>query len=108
VKVKAKNYLVMMSIVLVVADDPKELHVAMLVWLAKTKLLNCSSLPSVQKNRQGDVNTFNVAKCDKIFDELLERGNIKLSHTFNVLNVTRYGIKLNLSFALHCGCYYQL
>jgi hypothetical protein len=66
-------------------DDPKELHVAKLVWLAKTKLLNCSSLRSVQKNQQGDVKfTFNVAKCDKIFDELLERGNIKLSHTFNV------------------------
>jgi hypothetical protein len=25
--------------------------------------------------------TFNVAKCDKIFDELLKLGNIKLSHT---------------------------
>jgi hypothetical protein len=25
--------------------------------------------------------TFNVAKCDKIFDELLKHGNIKLSHT---------------------------
>jgi hypothetical protein len=25
--------------------------------------------------------TFNIAKCDKIFDELLKHGNIKLSRT---------------------------
>jgi hypothetical protein len=25
--------------------------------------------------------TFNITKCDKIFDELLKHGNIKLSHT---------------------------
>jgi hypothetical protein len=25
--------------------------------------------------------TFNVGKCDKIFDELLKNGNIKIKHT---------------------------
>jgi hypothetical protein len=25
--------------------------------------------------------TFNVGKCDKIFDELLKNGNIKINHT---------------------------
>jgi hypothetical protein len=26
---------------------------------------------------------FNIAKCDKIFDELLKHGNVKLSHTIS-------------------------
>jgi hypothetical protein len=39
-------------------------------------------LQSVQKKRQEDVKfTFNVGKCDKIFDELLKNGNIKINHT---------------------------
>jgi hypothetical protein len=34
------------------------------------------------KNRQEeDKFTFNVAKCDKIFDELVKSGNIKVSNT---------------------------
>jgi hypothetical protein len=38
----------------------------------RTKLPTCSSVQSVQKNRQREVKfTFNVAKCDKIFDKLL-------------------------------------
>jgi hypothetical protein len=37
----------------------------------------CSSLQSVQKKQEEDVNfTFNVGKCDKIFNELLKNGNI--------------------------------
>jgi hypothetical protein len=36
----------------------------------------------VQKKRQEEVKfTFNVGKCDKIFDELLKNGNIKINHT---------------------------
>jgi hypothetical protein len=62
-------------------DEPKEVYVAELVWLAKVKLPICSSLYSVQKNWQGEAKfTFSVSKCDKIFDELLKSGNIKLSH----------------------------
>jgi hypothetical protein len=34
------------------------------------------------RHKRGEVKfSFNVAKCDKIFDELLRNGNIKLSHT---------------------------
>jgi hypothetical protein len=41
-----------------------------------------SSLQPVQKNQQEEVKfTFNVAKCDKIFDELVKSGNIKVTHT---------------------------
>jgi hypothetical protein len=43
--------------------------------------LACSSLQPVQKKRQEEVKfTFNVGKCDKIFDELLKNGNIKINH----------------------------
>jgi hypothetical protein len=63
-------------------DEPKEVHPAKLICLAKAKLSACSSLQPIQKNRWGEVKfTFNVAKCDNFFDELLKNGNIKLSHT---------------------------
>jgi hypothetical protein len=56
-------------------------YVAELVWSTKDKPLSCSSLQLVQKNRQEEVEfTFNIAKCDKIFDELLKSGNIKITH----------------------------
>jgi hypothetical protein len=39
-------------------------------------------LQSVQKKWQEEVKfTFNVGKCDKIFDELLKNGNIKIDYT---------------------------
>jgi hypothetical protein len=34
----------------------------------------------VQKNKQEVKFIFNVAKCDKIFDELVKSRNIKLTH----------------------------
>jgi hypothetical protein len=63
-------------------DESIDLFTAELVWPAQAKPSSCSSLQSIQKNRQEEVKfTFNVAKCDKIFDELLKNGNIKLAHT---------------------------
>jgi hypothetical protein len=48
----------------------------------KAKSSTCSSLQPVQKNWQEEIKfTFNVAKYDRIFDELLKNGNIKLTHT---------------------------
>jgi hypothetical protein len=55
------------------------LHVAEFVWLAKAKSSARSHLHSAQKGKVKF--TFNVTKCDKIFDELHKNGNIKLSHT---------------------------
>jgi hypothetical protein len=53
-----------------------------MVWPKQAKSSACSSLQSVQKKRQEEVKfTFNVGKCDKIFDELLKNGNIKINHT---------------------------
>jgi hypothetical protein len=56
---------------------PKKLQVAELVWPAKAKSVARSPLLFAQKGKAKF--TFNVAKCDKIFDELPKNGNIKLS-----------------------------
>jgi hypothetical protein len=53
-----------------------------MVWPKQAKSSAYSSLQPVQKKRQEEVKfTFNVGKCDKIFDELLKNGNIKINHT---------------------------
>jgi hypothetical protein len=53
-----------------------------MIWPKQAKSSTCSSLQPVQKKRQEEVKfTFNVGKCDKIFDELLKNGNIKINHT---------------------------
>jgi hypothetical protein len=57
---------------------PEKIQVAKLVWPAKTKYAACSPVHSSQKEKVKF--TFNITKCDKIFDELLKHGNIKLSH----------------------------
>jgi hypothetical protein len=52
-------------------DESTDVHIAKLVCPTQTKPSICSSLQSVQKNQQEKVKfTFNIAKCDKIFDEL--------------------------------------
>jgi hypothetical protein len=64
-------------------DESTDVYTTKLVWPAQAKPSACSSLQPVQKNRQEEVKfTFNLAKCDKIFDELLKNGNIKLTHIF--------------------------
>jgi hypothetical protein len=63
-------------------NEPKEFYTAEMVWPEQAKSLACSSLQSVQKKQQEEVKfTFNVDKCDKIFDELLKNGNIKIDYT---------------------------
>jgi hypothetical protein len=55
------------------------LHVVELVWPARAKSSTRSHRHLAQKGKVKF--TFNIAKCDKILDELLKHGNIKLSHT---------------------------
>jgi hypothetical protein len=63
-------------------DESTEVYVAEMVWPKQAKSSACSSLQPVQKKRQEEVKfTFNVGKCDKIFDELLKNDNIKINHT---------------------------
>jgi hypothetical protein len=62
-------------------DESAEVYAAKMVWPKQAKSSACSSLQPVQKKRQEEVKfTFNVGKCDKIFDELLKNGNIKINH----------------------------
>jgi hypothetical protein len=68
-------------------DEFADICTTELVWPMKAKPSPCSSLQLVQKNRQEEVKfTFNVAKCDKIFDELEKSGNIKATHTLPPLD----------------------
>ena len=60
-------------------DEKKEF--GQFIWPSDAKPCSCSSLKTIPKNRQEQVCfTFDVSKCDRIFDELLRNGNIKLSH----------------------------
>jgi len=60
------------------SDDEKK-EVAEFIWPSEAKPCSCSSLKPISKNRQEQVCfTFDVSKCDHIFDELLRSGNIKL------------------------------
>ena len=62
-------------------DDSKEVYAAEFVWPSKAKPGSVPSLKPIQKNRQEEPKfTFDVSKCDRIFDELLKNGNIRLSH----------------------------
>jgi len=66
-------------------DDGKEVYAAEFVWPSKAKPCSCPPLKPTQKNRQKNHQdemrfTFDDSKCDRIFDELLKNGNIRLSH----------------------------
>jgi hypothetical protein len=54
-------------------DESTYVYTTELVWPTKAKFSTCSSLHPVQKNQQEEVKfNFNVAKYDKIFDELVK------------------------------------
>jgi hypothetical protein len=62
-------------------DESAKVYAAEMVWPKQAKSSACSSLQPVKKKRQEEVKfTFNVGKCDKIFDQLLKNGNIKINH----------------------------
>jgi hypothetical protein len=62
-------------------DEGKDVHAADFAWPSNDKSCTFGSLKPIQKNRQDNINfTFDVSKCDRIFDELNRLGCIKLSH----------------------------
>jgi hypothetical protein len=72
-------------------DSDKEVYVDELIWPSKEKSYSCSSLKPASKGRQEEIKfTFDVSKCDHIFDELLESRNIKLTHTLPPLNELKW------------------
>jgi hypothetical protein len=63
-------------------DESSEVLTTEFVWPSKAKSLTCNALKPTHKKRQDDIKySFDVVKCDKIFDELHMGGYIKLSHT---------------------------
>jgi hypothetical protein len=63
-------------------DEGKEVYAAEFVWPSKDNPSTCASLKPVRKNRHEEVKfTFDVSKCDRIFDELAKAGKLKFSHT---------------------------
>ena len=54
------------------ADEDNEVYTAEFVWPSAAKPSSCASLKPVQKNRKEEMKfTFDVSKCNRIFDELL-------------------------------------
>jgi hypothetical protein len=63
-------------------DDNKEIYPAKIKWPAENKMVTCPSLKSIHKNRGEEMKfTLNFSKCDKIFDELLKFGYIRINYT---------------------------
>jgi hypothetical protein len=62
-------------------DDSVDICIAEWTWKSKSKPFVCSALkPTPQKNRQEEMKfTFDVTKCDRIFDLLLQEKQISLS-----------------------------
>jgi len=66
-------------------DEFKDVYTAEFVWPSQAKSFTCSTLKPIHKNRQEEKFTFDVSKCEKIFDELYKNGYIKMSHTISLL-----------------------
>jgi len=61
-------------------DEGKYVYAIEFVWPSNDKPCNCSSLKPIHKDRLEKI-TFDVSKCERIFDELYKNGYIKISHT---------------------------
>jgi hypothetical protein len=71
--------------------DKNEVYVAEFVWPSKSKASSCASLKPATKGRQEELKfTFDVSKCDRIFDGLLKLENIKISHTMPPLDEIKW------------------
>jgi hypothetical protein len=58
-------------------DKSIDVYPAEFIWPAKAKASACSYLQPVQNNRQEKIKfTFNIAKCDRIFDKLLKMATL--------------------------------
>jgi hypothetical protein len=63
-------------------DDNKKVCPAEIKWPAENKMVTCPSLKPIHKNRGEEIKfTFDFSKCDRIFDELLKFGYIRINYT---------------------------
>jgi hypothetical protein len=68
------------------SDESSEVLTAEFIWPSKAKSLTCDALKPTHKKRQDNIKyTFDITKCDKIFDELHKGGYIMFSHTLLLL-----------------------
>jgi hypothetical protein len=68
-------------------NDETEIYSAKFVWPSEDKSFSCASLKPASKGRQEELRfTFDISKCDRIFNELLKLGNIKIYHTMPPLD----------------------
>jgi hypothetical protein len=73
-------------------DESNEVLTAEFVWPSKAKSFTCDALKPTHQIQLDDIKyMFDVAKCDKIFDELHRGGYIKLSHTLPLLEELKRG-----------------
>jgi hypothetical protein len=62
------------------SDKEADMCVAKWSWASKSKPFVCSSLQPTSKSQQNGIHfTFDVTKCDRIFDYLLQKKHNKLS-----------------------------
>ena len=67
--------------------ENSEIYAAEFVWSSSDKPSTCASLKPIPKNRHDEIKyTFDVSKCDRIFDELAKLGNTKFSHTITSID----------------------
>ena len=68
------------------SDEDKEVYTTEFVSPSAAKPSSCASLKPVHKNRKEEMKfMFDVSKCDRIFDELLHLGHIKITHVISPL-----------------------
>ena len=67
-------------------NEDKEVYATEFVWPASAKPCTCTSLKLTQRNRQEEMKfTFDVSKCERIFDQLLRLGHLKMTHVIPLL-----------------------
>jgi hypothetical protein len=66
-------------------DESKDVYAVDFVWPSQAKPFTCSAIKPIHKNRQEEKFTFDVSKCERIFDELFRIEYIKMSHTISPL-----------------------
>ena len=68
-------------------NDESEVYVAEFIWPSNDKSCSCASLKPASKGRQEELKfTFDVSKCDRIFDDLVKLVHIKISHNMPPLD----------------------
>src|SRR5664279_1827836 len=63
------------------SDDEADVYAAEFIWPNKAKPYICDDLKPIRKNREDEFKcSFDIGKCDIIFDALLKDKVIKISH----------------------------